>query len=99
MIVFTLFILAAINYICRWNIELLSRYGSAGNEAQLDKLGGVAWQARLPRAAFGLWPNSLSRLRRCVMFARRTLIAEDGSFGEFCARFAFTETEPVKCDQ
>ncbi|MDP4924709.1 MAG: transcription-repair coupling factor, partial [Alphaproteobacteria bacterium] len=27
------------------NIELLSRYGSAGGEAQLDKLGGVAWQA------------------------------------------------------
>ncbi|HBV78198.1 MAG TPA: hypothetical protein DEB58_00890, partial [Alphaproteobacteria bacterium] len=31
------------------NIELLSRYGSAGGEAQLDKLGGVAWQARVAR--------------------------------------------------
>ena len=31
------------------NIELLSRYGSASGEAQLDKLGGVAWQARVAR--------------------------------------------------
>ncbi len=28
------------------NIELLSRYGSDGSEVELDKLGGVAWQAR-----------------------------------------------------
>jgi transcription-repair coupling factor (superfamily II helicase) len=28
------------------NIELLSRYGSEGTEAPLDKLGGGAWQAR-----------------------------------------------------
>ena len=28
------------------NIELLSRYGSDGAEAQLDKLGGGAWQSR-----------------------------------------------------
>ncbi len=27
------------------NIELLSRYGNEDSEAQLDKLGGVAWQA------------------------------------------------------
>ncbi len=28
------------------NIELLSRYGSDSAEAQLDQLGGGAWQAR-----------------------------------------------------
>lgn len=28
------------------NIELLSRYGSEGTDVTLDKLGGVAWQAR-----------------------------------------------------
>ena len=31
------------------NIELLSRYGSEDTEAQLDKLGGVAWQSRKAR--------------------------------------------------
>jgi transcription-repair coupling factor (superfamily II helicase) len=28
------------------NIDLLSRYGGEGTDAMLDKLGGVAWQAR-----------------------------------------------------
>ena len=28
------------------NIELLSRYGSDGSDVELDKLGGVAWQAK-----------------------------------------------------
>ena len=28
------------------NIELLTRYGADGSEANLDKLGGGAWQAR-----------------------------------------------------
>ena len=31
------------------NIELLSRYGSEDADVQLDKLGGVAWQARKAR--------------------------------------------------
>ena len=31
------------------NIELLSRYGSDDAGVQLDKLGGVAWQARKAR--------------------------------------------------
>ena len=78
------------------NIELLSRYGSAGGEAQLDKLGGVAWQARVARIkgrvrimAEQLIKIAATRYRACA----EPLIAEDGSFGEFCARFAFTETE------
>ena len=31
------------------NIELLSRYGSGDSDAQLDRLGGAAWQARVAR--------------------------------------------------
>ena len=31
------------------NIEMLSRYGSAGSDAELDKLGSAAWQARVAR--------------------------------------------------
>ena len=31
------------------NIDLLSRYGKEGGEAQLDKLGGASWQARKAR--------------------------------------------------
>ncbi|MCE2518141.1 MAG: transcription-repair coupling factor, partial [Alphaproteobacteria bacterium] len=31
------------------NIDLLTRYGKEGGDAQLDKLGGAAWQARKAR--------------------------------------------------
>ena len=78
------------------NIELLSRYGSAGGEAQLDKLGGVAWQARVARikGRVRIMAEQLINIAAARYRARaEPLIAEDGSFGEFCARFAFTETE------
>ena len=78
------------------NIELLSRYGSTGGEAQLDKLGGVAWQARVARikGRVRIMAEQLIKIAATRYSARaEPLIAEDGSFGEFCARFAFTETE------
>ncbi|MDA8535805.1 transcription-repair coupling factor [Alphaproteobacteria bacterium] len=78
------------------NIELLSRYGSAGGEGQLDKLGGVAWQARVARikGRVRIMAEQLIKIAAARYRARaEPLIAEDGSFGEFCARFAFTETE------
>ncbi len=78
------------------NIELLSRYGSAGGEAQLDKLGGVAWQARVARikGRVRIMAEQLIKIAAARYHARaEPLIAEDGTFGEFCARFAFTETE------
>lgn len=78
------------------NIELLSRYGSAGGEAQLDKLGGVAWQARVARikGRVRIMAEQLIKIAAARYRARaEPLIADDGSFGEFCARFAFTETE------
>ena len=78
------------------NIELLTRYGSAGGEAQLDKLGGVAWQARVARikGRVRIMAEQLIKIAAARYRARaEPLIAEDGSFGEFCARFAFTETE------
>ncbi|MDC0955154.1 transcription-repair coupling factor [Alphaproteobacteria bacterium] len=78
------------------NIELLSRYGSAGGEAQLDKLGGVAWQARVARikGRVRIMAEQLIQVAAARYRARaEPLIAEDGYFGEFCARFSYTETE------
>ena len=42
------------------NIELLSRYGSDGSDIELDKLGGVAWQAKKAssRSASATWRSS-----------------------------------------
>ena len=39
----------AIVYLPVENIELLSRYGYDSGDSALDKLGGVAWQARKAR--------------------------------------------------
>jgi transcription-repair coupling factor (superfamily II helicase) len=78
------------------NIELLSRYGNAGTDAQLDRLGGAAWQARVARikGRVKIMAEQLIKIAAQRQRARaESLVPEDGSYAEFCARFAFTETE------
>jgi len=78
------------------NIELLSRYGSATSEAQLDRLGGAAWQARVARikGRVRIMAEQLIKIAAERQRAKaEPLHAEDGSFAEFCARFAFAETD------
>jgi transcription-repair coupling factor (superfamily II helicase) len=78
------------------NIDVLSRYGSEESNAQLDRLGGAAWQARKARVkkrlrdmAEGLIAIAAERE------VRRTqpLNPPSGVYDEFCARFPYTETE------
>jgi len=78
------------------NIELLSRYGSDETEAQLDKLGGGAWQARKARMkhrireiAEGLMKTAALRLIKQA----DVLTLPDGLYDEFCARFPYDETD------
>ena len=78
------------------NIEMLSRYGSAGSDAQLDRLGGAAWQARVARVKGRVreMADALIKIAAQRMTARaEPLNAPTGSFAEFCARFGFAETE------
>ena len=78
------------------NIDVLSRYGSEDSNAQLDKLGGAAWQARKARVkkrlrdmAEGLIAIAAEReLRRT-----EPLYPPAGAYDEFCARFPYTETD------
>lgn len=78
------------------NIELLSRYGSDGAEVQLDRLGGVAWQARkakmkerLREMAGKLIAIAAERaLRRAPLYS-----PPEGAWDEFRARFPYEETE------
>jgi transcription-repair coupling factor (superfamily II helicase) len=78
------------------NLEVLSRYGSEDTGVQLDKLGGVAWQARKARLkervreiADGLIKIAAERaLRKGEVFHPR-----EGAYDEFAARFPFTETD------
>ncbi|WP_245417906.1 transcription-repair coupling factor [Cohaesibacter celericrescens] len=78
------------------NIELLSRYGSGDAEAQLDKLGGVAWQARKSKmkARIRMMADQLIKVaaERELRTAER-LVPPEGLYDEFSARFPFDETE------
>jgi transcription-repair coupling factor (superfamily II helicase) len=78
------------------NIDLLSRYGSEGTDAILDKLGGVAWQARKAKLkkrlldmAGGLIRIAAQRLTRRAP----VLTTPEGIYDEFAARFPYEETE------
>ncbi|TPW31923.1 transcription-repair coupling factor [Pararhizobium mangrovi] len=78
------------------NIELLSRYGSESAEAQLDKLGGVAWQARKAKLKKRLLDMAGELIR---IAAERTtrhapeLTTQEGLYDEFAARFPYDETD------
>lgn len=78
------------------NIEVLSRYGSDQADAQLDRLGGAAWQARKAR----LKKRILDMAEKLIGIAAErqlrpapVLTPPEGLFDEFCARFPYTETE------
>lgn len=78
------------------NIELVSRYGSEDAGAQLDKLGGVAWQGRKARAKQRLRDMAEDLMRIAAERAARTaeaLYPPEGLYDEFCARFPYEETE------
>ncbi|MDH0613490.1 MULTISPECIES: transcription-repair coupling factor [unclassified Agrobacterium] len=78
------------------NIDLLSRYGSDAAEAQLDKLGGGAWQMRKAKLKKRLLDMADELIRiaaaRLVRHAP-ALVAPDGLYDEFAARFPYDETE------
>jgi transcription-repair coupling factor (superfamily II helicase) len=78
------------------NIDLLSRYGGEGTEATLDKLGGGAWQMRKAKLKKRLldMADELIRIAAARMVRRAPeLIAPDGLYDEFAARFPYDETE------
>lgn len=78
------------------NIEVISRYGSEDAGAQLDRLGGAAWQAR--KAKMKARIRDMADKLIAVAASREILKGDqmtvpEGLYDEFCARFAFTETE------
>jgi transcription-repair coupling factor (superfamily II helicase) len=78
------------------NIELLSRYGSDATEAQLDRLGGGAWQSRKAKLKKRLLEMAGQLIRIAAERKMRTAAAfnpPDGLYGEFSARFPYEETD------
>ena len=78
------------------NIELLSRYGSEGGEAQLDRLGGVQWQTRKAKLKKRLHELAGELIKIAALRELRdapVMTPPEGAYEEFIARFPFEETE------
>ncbi|MFK0165495.1 transcription-repair coupling factor [Rhizobium sp. NPDC090279] len=78
------------------NIDLLSRYGGEGTEAQLDRLGGGAWQMRKAKLKKRLLDMAGALIRIAAERLTRhapVLATPDGLYDEFAARFPYDETE------
>jgi len=78
------------------NIELLSRYGSDEAGAQLDRLGGVAWQTRKASLKKRIRDMAEKLIKVAALRALRqapVLSPPDGLYDEFSARFPYEETE------
>ena len=78
------------------NIDMLSRYGSEDAKAQLDKLGGVAWQARKAKIKERVKDIADKLLKVAAERALRRgdiITPAEGAYDEFCSRFPFVETE------
>ena len=78
------------------NIELLSRYGSDGSDVELDKLGGVAWQAKKAKLKKRIRDMAEQLIK--IAAARQLAKADPvdinlGAYDEFAARFPYDETE------
>ena len=78
------------------NIDVITRYGSEDAGANLDRLGGAAWQAR--RA--GLKQRLKDMAEELIKIAadrelRQTerMVPDPGALDEFASRFAYNETE------
>ena len=78
------------------NIELLSRYGSAGDGAVLDRLGSAAWQARKSKAKGRLRELAAGLIKIAAKRALRKtdpISPDESTYNEFAARFPYAETD------
>ena len=78
------------------NIEVLSRFGSESETVELDRLGGVNWQARKARVKerIAAMADALIKLAASrALKGAEAMERPEGLYDEFCARFPFPETE------
>ncbi len=78
------------------NIEVLSRFGSEEVGVQLDKLGGVAWQARKSKVRARIKDMAEKLIRIAAereIHHGSVLPAMAGGYDEFVARFPYAETD------
>ena len=78
------------------NLDLLTRYGAAETEVQLDRLGGAAWQARKAKLKKRILDMAADLIRIAAerqLKKSEAITLPDGVYGEFAARFPYEETD------
>ncbi|QQG37233.1 MAG: transcription-repair coupling factor [Micavibrio aeruginosavorus] len=77
------------------NIEVLSRFGGEGDATQLDRLGGVGWQARKARVRKDLMimAEGLLKIAAARQLQRGEVMEAVPAYNDFVARFPYQETE------
>jgi transcription-repair coupling factor (superfamily II helicase) len=78
------------------NIELLTRYGSGDGVAQLDRLGGAAWQGRKARLKQRIREIASELIKVAALRQLReapVLTPPQTDYEEFVARFPYDETD------
>ena len=78
------------------NLDLLSRYGSADTDAQLDRLGSGGWQARKARMKERIREIADKLIKTAAARQLRNapiLAPPEGIYEEFAARFPYEETD------
>jgi transcription-repair coupling factor (superfamily II helicase) len=78
------------------NIDVLSRYGSAGDTASLDRLGGEAWQRRKARMKERIREIAGELIKTAAIRATRAgqmAGADASTFPQFVDRFPYEETD------
>ena len=78
------------------NLDVLTRFGSEQSGVALDKLGGVAWQARkakLKNRIRDMADQLIAVAAERQVRKAEALIPPEGAWDEFCARFPYAETE------
>ena len=78
------------------HLDVLSRYGAADGTVQLDKLGGLGWQARkakVKKRIREIAGELIEIAARRAMRKGAMIAPPPGLYEEFAARFAYDETE------
>ena len=77
------------------NIDILSRYGADSEGVGLDKLGGVAWQARKSRMKERIREIAGELMKTAAARALRAaeVVEPDTAYPEFVNRFPYQETD------
>jgi transcription-repair coupling factor (superfamily II helicase) len=78
------------------NIDVLSRYGSESEGVALDKLGGVAWQARKARMKDRIREIASELMKTAAARALReadAAVPDPQGYAEFADRFPYNETD------